>query len=81
MTEKAPVATTEVLVSPAQVGFWSTTVGKTLRAAIYLAISAAIASVVANIQNNPLLFGVYTPFINILLVALRNLVNPNVKNL
>ena len=80
MTQKKELAEATVPVVPSKVGFWDTTVGKTVRAALYLAISAAIAGVIADIQNNPELFGIYTPFINLLLVAIKNLANPNVKN-
>lgn len=81
MTDKNALAEATVPVLPSKVGFWDTTVGKTVRAAIYLAISAAIAAVLSDIQNNPALFGIYTPFINLLLVAVKNLANPNVKNI
>lgn len=79
--EKNKEVTSEVLVPPAQVAFWSTGVGKSLRAAIYLAISAALAGLVANIQDNPLLFGQLTPFINVALVFLKNAFDPNVKTI
>lgn len=72
---------TTVQVPPQLVGFWDTAVGKTLRAAIYLAVSAGIAAIIAGIQNNPLLFGIATPIINALLVMLKNLLDPNVKNI
>lgn len=78
---KASVAETTTLVTPGRVSFWSTTVGKTLRAAIYLAVSAAIGGLLADIQNNPALFGIYTPIINLALVAIKGLADPNVKNL
>lgn len=81
MTDKATKLEATVAVSPSRVGFWDTTIGKTARAALYLAVSAAIAGILADIQNNPNLFGVYTPFINLALVALKNLASPNVKNI
>lgn len=81
MTQKNKLVESTELAPPASVGFWDTTAGKTLRAAIYLAVSAAIAGVLADIQNNPELFGVYTPFINLALVAVKNLASPNVKNI
>ena len=71
---------TTVQVPPSQVKFWDTAVGKTARAAIYLAISAVVATVLADLQNNPTLFGVYTPIINLVLVAVKGLVDPSVKN-
>lgn len=81
MTEKKQSLEATVPVAPSQVGFWDTTVGKTVRAALYLAVSAAVAAVLADIQNNPALFGVYTPFINLVLVFIKNLASPTVKNI
>lgn len=50
--------------------FLKTNVGKTLVAAVYIAVSAGLGAVVAAITDNPELFGVYTPFINVVLVFL-----------
>lgn len=81
MTKKETKLEATQTVAPSKVGFWDTTVGKTARAAIYLAISAAIAGILTDIQNNPELFGIYTPFINLALVAIKNLASPTVKNI
>jgi hypothetical protein len=77
-TNKVEVTKKDV---PSKAKFWDTTVGKTLRAAIYLAISAAVAGVIADIENNPQLFGQLTPLINIALVAVKNFLSPSVKNI
>ncbi len=81
MTKKDVLVETTELTTPSQVGFWDTTVGKTVRASLYLGVSAVLAAVLADIQNNPELFGIYTPFINLLLVAVKNLASPTVKNI
>lgn len=81
MTQKAPYAEATALASPSQVGFWDTTVGRTVRAAIYLAVSAALAGIIADINNDPQLFGQLTPIINVALVAVKNALSPNVKNI
>ncbi len=61
--------------------FLKTNIGKTLVAAVYIAVSAALGAVVAAITNNPELFGVYTPFINIVLVFLaKTFADKNTKN-
>lgn len=49
-------------------------VGKT---ALYLAVSAAIGGVLAETTQNPELFGVVTPIVNLLLVAVRQYVKEN----
>lgn len=81
MTKKLSVAETKTLVTPERVKFFDTTVGKTVKTALYLAISAVVAGVLADIQNNPALFGVYTPIVNLVLVLVRNLASPTVKNI
>lgn len=81
MTNKAPLQEKTVAADPSRIGFWDTTVGKTTRAALYLAVSAAVAGILADIQNDPQMFGVYTPMINLLLVFVKNLASPNVKNI
>lgn len=72
---------TTVSVPPQMVKFWDTAVGKTLRAAIYLGVSAAVAGVIAAIENDPTLFGVVTPIVNLVLVLGKNYFDPNVKNI
>lgn len=67
----------EVVKTP----FLKTNVGKTLVAAVYIAVSAGLGAVVAAIQGNPELFGVYTPFINIVLVFLaKTFADKNTQN-
>ena len=44
-----------------------------LKVAAYAGASAGIAAVIALIASNPLLFGVLTPVINILLVTVQKL--------
>jgi len=51
-----------------KIPFLKTNIGKTLVAATYLAVSAGLASVLAAIQGDTALFGLYTPFINVALV-------------
>lgn len=61
--------------------FLKTNVGKTLTAAVYIAVSAGLSAVVAAIQGQPELFGVYTPFINVVLVFLaKTFADKNTKN-
>jgi hypothetical protein len=44
---------------------------KILKTAVYLALSAALGYLISLLEKNPASFGVYTPFINLLLVTLR----------
>jgi hypothetical protein len=44
---------------------------KIARAAGYLFVSACISAVIAAIASNPLLFGAFTPVVNLLLVTLK----------
>lgn len=46
---------------------------KVAKTALYLAISAGISAVIAAIATNPVLFGVLTPVINVLLVFVKQL--------
>lgn len=46
---------------------------KILKAALYLGISAALSGVIAQIADNPDLFGPLTPIINITLVTFKQL--------
>jgi len=62
------MATSDVKDATVKVPFLKTNIGKTLTAAVYLAVSAGLAGIVAAIQGDPALFGVYTPFINVALV-------------
>ena len=44
---------------------------KILKAAAYVVASALISFVIALLQDQPEMFGVYTPFVNTALVALK----------
>lgn len=44
---------------------------KIVKAGVYLAISSILSGVIAMILEDPMVFGVLTPFINILLVTLK----------
>lgn len=48
--------------------FSKTNIGKTLTAVVYLAVSAGLSGILVAITNNPTLFGIYTPIINVVLV-------------
>ena len=41
------------------------------KVALYAGVSAAIAVVIAFIQKEPQVFGVYTPIVNVILVTLQ----------
>jgi hypothetical protein len=58
-----------------KVGFFETTVGKTTRAAAYVAISAVIAYLISATTNTPTLFGPYTVIANAALVAIKGLLS------
>lgn len=61
--------------------FLKTNVGKTLVAAAYIAVSAVLGFLVTAVQGQPELFGVYTPFINVVLVFLaKTFADKNTKN-
>ena len=44
---------------------------KILKAATYVGVSALISAIIAAIAANPVLFGVLTPVINVLLVTVK----------
>lgn len=44
---------------------------KIVKVAVYAGLSAGISALVALIASNPVLFGVLTPVVNILLVTLK----------
>jgi hypothetical protein len=76
---------TKVLVEPVKVKFFDTTLGKTVKTGIYLAISGALTGIVTEATNNPDFLGQYTEMVifmlnNVGLVALKNLFDPSVKN-
>lgn len=68
-------------MAKSKVSFWETTVGKTVRAALYLAASAAISSLISAIAKDGTLFGVLTPIVNIVLVAGKNFIDRETPNL
>lgn len=51
--------------------FWNTNVGKTLKAAAYVALSAVISYGITETSNNPALFGQVTVLINMVLVLVK----------
>ena len=51
--------------------FWDTNVGKTLKAAGFVAVSSVISYVVTATTNNPSLFGPVTVLVNIVLVFVQ----------
>lgn len=59
---------------------WDSTVGKTLRAAIYLGLSSLIAALIAAVAKDAMLFGALTPVINIVLVLIKNFLDKNTDN-
>lgn len=76
---------TKVLVTPSQVKFFDTTLGKTVKTGLYLMISGALTAIVNEATNNPNFLGAYTEMAifmlnNIGLVAVKNLFDPTVKN-
>lgn len=46
---------------------------KVLKAAIYIGISAILAFLIAFLTDNPEMFGIYTPIINVVLVTLKQI--------
>lgn len=43
------------------------------KAALYVGVSAVLGYLIATVEGNPQLFGLYTPMINVVLVALKQL--------
>lgn len=46
---------------------------KVLKATVYVAISAALAFLIAFVTDNPEMFGIYAPIINVVLVTLKQI--------
>lgn len=44
---------------------------KVLKTAAYVAISAALGVIIAFVTDNPEMFGIYSPIINVVLVTLK----------
>lgn len=61
--------------------FWGTTVGKTVKTAVYIGVSAVLTFLITAVDGNAQLFNQYTPFVNLGLVALKNLFDSKVDNL
>jgi hypothetical protein len=49
---------------------------KIVKAAGYVGLSALVSGLIALIASNPVLFGVLTPIVNILLVTLKQALTP-----
>ena len=49
------------------------------KAALYVGISAILAFLIAFVTDNPEMFGIYTPIINVVLVFLKQLVTDDNK--
>jgi len=61
--------------------FNDTSLGKSLKVLVWIAISGAIAYLAKFFTDNPAYFSPYTVgIINIVLVLLKNLVDPKMKN-
>jgi hypothetical protein len=57
------------------------TLQKVALTVLWVAVSASLGAFISLITQTPDLFGAYTPIINIVLVALKNIVDPNVPNI
>lgn len=62
-------------------GFLDTTLGKVVKTAAYVAISAVLGYLISATTNTPDLFGAWTGTINVALVALKGLLTPDQPNL
>lgn len=51
--------------------FLNTNLGKTIKAALFIAVSSAISYLVTAIAGSPELFGPVTPLVNIVLVLVQ----------
>lgn len=61
--------------------FLKTNVGKTVKTAAYLAVSAAVSGVITAITNDPQLFGPITAVVNVLLVLVKTTLDDTTPNL
>ena len=58
-----------------------TALGKTVKVLVYVAISGAISALIAFLADKPDLFNPYiVGLINLVLVAVKNFIDPQVKN-
>lgn len=68
-------------VPESKVKFFDTTAGKSAKTALYLGLSSIIGYLVAQTTSDPVIYGAtLTPVINLVLVFVKNLVDPQVKN-
>ncbi len=63
-----------------KVRFMDTTRGKTLKVAIYVGISALLGYLITALTDQPELWGGYSALVNIVLVAVKNLIDKNIVN-
>lgn len=62
-------------------GFPNTAFGKSLQVLVYVAISGAVSALLAFFSENPDFFSPQVVgIINVALVAIKNVINPSVKN-
>lgn len=61
--------------------FFDTTVGKTVKAAVYVAVSAIVSYLVTATTSTPDLFGPLTVVVNAVLVAIKGLIDPQTPNI
>lgn len=54
-------------------------INKVVKAALYVAVSSFLGSLIVATTNQPEMFGVYTIFINTILVFLKQLMTPTGK--
>jgi len=66
-----------------KVSFWNTNLGKTIKAAGYLALSSVIGFLITASTDDPQLFGPVTALVNVLLVFVKQTwltpATPNIK--
>jgi hypothetical protein len=54
-----------------KVPFWDTDLGKTVKVAVYLALSSVVGYLITASTNDPQLFGPVTALVNVLLVFVK----------
>lgn len=58
-----------------------TALGKTIKTLVWVGVSAGVTALFSYIVNNPSLFNPYTVMVaNVVFVALKNILNPDVPN-
>lgn len=57
-----------------------TTLQKVAITFLWVVVSAVLGAGISLVTNSPELFGVYAPLVNIVLVTVKGLVDPNVPN-